>query len=115
MFEPRLDTERLFDQHAGMHRTYVRRRRTVAIVGAALVAVLMSPLAAAAVRPVQAPVPAPLAQRTVVVQAGDTLWSIAQRVRPGADPRETVAWIQDANDVDAGGLQVGRSLVVPAA
>jgi LysM repeat protein len=49
-----------------------------------------------------------------VVQPGDTLWSISQRVRPGADPRETIAWIQDANAVDAVGLQAGQSLVVPA-
>jgi LysM repeat protein len=73
----------------------------------------MRPLAAAAVRSGGDAPPTPAAQ-TVVVQPGDTLWSISQRVRPGADPRETIAWIQDANAVDAGGLQAGQSLVVPA-
>jgi hypothetical protein len=43
------------------------------------------------------------------------LWAIAQGARPSADPRETIAWIIRANDVDPGGLQVGQSLVVPAA
>jgi len=113
MFDYALDTERTFDHHIDMHRTYVRRRRTAAIVGTALVAVLMSPLAAAAVRPDGAPEPTPAGQ-TIVVQPGDTLWSISQRVRPGADPRETIAWIQYANGVDAGGLQAGQSLLVPA-
>jgi Tfp pilus assembly protein FimV len=114
MFEYSLDTERAFDHHTAMHRTYVRRRRTAAIVGTALVAVLMSPLAAAAVRPGGEPSPTPAAH-TIVVQPGDTLWSISQRVRPGADPRETIAWIRDANAVDPSGLQAGQSLVVPAA
>jgi Tfp pilus assembly protein FimV len=114
MFERSLDTEQVFDHDIHMHRTYVRRRRTVAIVGAALAAVLMSPLAAAAVRPGDAPAD-PVVTRTVVVEPGDTLWAIAQRARPDLDPRETIAWIQDANGVDAGALQAGQSLVVPAA
>ena len=113
MFESGLDTERTFGHDKIMHRTYVRRRRTVAIVGAALIAVLMSPLAAAAVRPGEAPVPP--ATRSVVVQRGDTLWGIAVRARPGVDPRETVALIQASNGIDAGTLQPGQSLVVPAA
>jgi hypothetical protein len=36
-------------------------------------------------------------------------------VRPGADPRATVAAIEDANGIDAGSLQPGRSIVVPLA
>jgi LysM repeat protein len=113
MFERALDTEHAFAHHEVMHRTYVRRRRTAAIVAAALVGVLMSPLAAAAVRPGEAP--APPATRTIVVRPGDTLWSIAQRVRPGADPRETVALIEERNGVAAGAIQAGQSLVVPVA
>ena len=115
MFERVVDSERLFVHAGSMHRTYVRRRRTVAIVGVALVAVLASPLAAAAVRPGGAPLGAPAPERTLVVQPGDTLWAIAERARPGTDPRETVAWIEQANGVGAGDLQAGRSLVVPSA
>jgi Tfp pilus assembly protein FimV len=113
MFEPNLDTERPFDHDGSMHRTYVRRRRTIATLGAAAVAVLMSPLAATAMRPA-GPV-ATVPHRTFVVQPGDTLWSIAREVRPAADPRETIAWIQDVNGVDAGVVQIGQSLTVPTA
>lgn len=112
MFDWTLDIEHPFDHHRVMHRTYVRRRRTVAIVGTALIAVLLSPLAAGAVRRGEAP--APPAQQVVVVQAGDTLWSIAQRVAPEADPRATIAEIERVNpSVDPGGLVPGQSLSVP--
>jgi LysM repeat protein len=113
MFETPLTSNARSASMAIMQRTYVRRRRTAAVAVTALVAVLLSPLAASALRPGEPP--RPPAQRTVVVQPGDTLWSIAQRVRPAADPRETVAAIQDANGIDAGSLQPGRSIVVPTA
>jgi Tfp pilus assembly protein FimV len=116
MFEYRLDTEHAFGHHRSMERTYVRRRRTVVVVGTALVAVLLSPLAAAAVRPGHAPASAPpVPVERVVVGDGDTLWSIAQRVRPDADPRMTVDAIVRSNDVDAGSLIPGETLSVPLA
>jgi Tfp pilus assembly protein FimV len=111
MFEQALDTEQAFAHHADMERTYVRRRRTVAVVAAALVAVLMSPLAAGAVR--RGEPSAPAAQQVVVVQSGDTLWSIAQRARPGDDPRVVTGEIAAVNGVQPGALTVGSSLVVP--
>ena len=111
MFDRALDTEQAFAHPDRMERTYVRRRRTVAIVATALVAVLLSPLAAGAVRRGEAPAPA--AQQVVVIRSGDTLWLIAQRVRPGDDPRVVASLIASANDVDAGSLSVGSSLVVP--
>ena len=77
----------------------------------ALITVLMSPLAAGAVR--RGEPSAPAAQQVVVVQTGDTLWTIAQRVRPGDDPREVAAEIASVNGVQAGSLTVGASLVVP--
>ena len=112
MFDRALDTEQAFAHPERMERTYVRRRRTVAIVATALVAVLLSPLAAGAVRRGEAPAPA--AQQVVVVRSGDTLWSIAQRVRPGDDPRVVASLLASANGVEAGSLTVGSSLVVPA-
>jgi Tfp pilus assembly protein FimV len=112
MFDSGLDIEQAFGDHRAMHRTYVRRRRTVAIVGIALIAVLLSPLAAGAVRRGEAP--APPARQVVVVSEGDTLWSIARAVRPEADPRATIAEIERMNvSVDPGGLVPGQSLVVP--
>src|SRR5215831_12236045 len=104
MFEQALDTEQAFAHPGEMERTYVRRRRTVAVVAAALVAVLMSPLAADAVRRGEPSVPAAqqVPEEVVVVQAGDTLWSIAQRVRPGDDPRQVAAEIAATNGVEPG-------------
>ena len=112
MFDCGLDIEHSFEQHTVMHRTYVRRRRRVAIVGVALIAVLLSPLAAGAVRRGEAPSsPAP---QVVVIQAGDTLWTIATRARPGIDPRATIAEIERVNvSIDPGALVPGQSLVVP--
>jgi len=73
--------------------------------------VLLSPLAAGAVRRGEAP-DAP-AQRAVVVREGDTLWSIAQEAQPDQDPRATVDAIHQLNQVDAGALVPGQTLVVP--
>jgi Tfp pilus assembly protein FimV len=111
MFDQALDTEQAFAHPDPMERTYVRRRRTVAVLGTALVAVLMSPLAAGAVR--RGEPSAPAAQQVVVVRPGDTLWSIAQRARPGDDPREVAGDIAAVNGVEPGALTVGASLVVP--
>ena len=115
MFEQALDTEHAFAHRVAMERTYVRRRRTVAAVATALIAVLMSPLAAGAVRRGEPSAPAAqqVPPQVVVVQAGDTLWSIAERVRPGDDPRAVSAEIAAANGVQPGALTVGVPLVVP--
>ena len=53
--------------------------------------------------------------RTVVVQPGDTLWSIASRFAPGADPRVTVQRIVDLNKLRSVGVEAGQQLVLPAA
>jgi Tfp pilus assembly protein FimV len=75
----------------------------------------MSPLAAGAVRRGEPSAPAAqqVPAQVVVVQSGDTLWSIAQRVRPGDDPRVVAGEITAANGVQPGALTVGSSLVVP--
>jgi Tfp pilus assembly protein FimV len=115
MFDRGLDTEQAFAHPAQMERTYVRRRRTAAVVATAVIAVLLSPLAAGAVRRGEPSAPAAqqVPEQVVVVRAGDTLWSIAQRVRPGDDPRIVSAEIAATNGVQPGALTVGASLVVP--
>nr|NLD41098.1 LysM peptidoglycan-binding domain-containing protein [Actinomycetales bacterium] len=55
----------------------------------------------------------PVAGGTVVVGAGDTLWSIAAAV-PGADVRGTVAEIVSLNGLANATIQPGQVLVVPA-
>jgi Tfp pilus assembly protein FimV len=54
----------------------------------------------------------PAPRVTYVVVSGDTLWSIAQQVAPGQDPRPVVDEMIEANDLH-GGLQAGQELVIP--
>jgi LysM repeat protein len=49
----------------------------------------------------------------VVVQPGQSLWSIALRVQPAADPRRVIAEIIDLNGLRGTGLQPGERLWVP--
>ena len=50
----------------------------------------------------------------VTVRPGDTLWAIAERARPGTDPRATIARIKDMNGLTSGAAQAGQVLLVPA-
>jgi len=113
MFGYPLDTERPFGHHVRMGRTYVRRRRAAAAVVVVLLgAVLLGPLAGAVAGPRHVTTPR---SRTYVVQAGDTLWAIATRAQPGADPRPIIQQIQQINGVDPGSLAPGQSLAIPVA
>ena len=49
----------------------------------------------------------------VFVQPGDTLWSIAQRTDPGADPQAVVQEILRANRLPTSSVTVGQRLWVP--
>jgi LysM repeat protein len=51
----------------------------------------------------------------VTVQPGESLWQIAQRVAPGADPRATIERILEINGLSSGSVQAGQQLAVPAA
>jgi hypothetical protein len=50
---------------------------------------------------------------TVVVQPGDTLWSIALTSAPDKDPRGVVDAIVDLNDLGGVGLVPGQVLELP--
>lgn len=54
--------------------------------------------------------PSPITQDVYVVQPGDNLWSIAQRVADGQDPRPIVATLREQHG-DAQ-LEVGERLVI---
>jgi len=90
-----------------------RRRRLAAMLSVALVAgVWAGPLG----RIVAGDRGPALASRaTYVVLEGDTLWSIAERVAPGEDPRPLVDAIAAANGVDPGAIVPGQTLLVPSA
>ncbi|HVW82146.1 MAG TPA: LysM peptidoglycan-binding domain-containing protein [Mycobacteriales bacterium] len=50
----------------------------------------------------------------VTVEAGDTLWSLAARVAPHADPRDVVDEITALNQLTSPVLQPGERLLVPS-
>lgn len=56
----------------------------------------------------------PASSRTVVVGAGDTLWSIAERLAPGQDPRDVVAELEHVNGLRGAVVDAGARLRVPA-
>lgn len=70
----------------------VYRRRRLAVVGLALGGVVMAAQAAGGAHggPTLAAPGRPPAVVTYVVQPGDTLWGVAERIAPGEDPRPTV-------------------------
>lgn len=56
---------------------------------------------------------APRAYPTVVVQPGDTLWTIANRIAPDRDPRAVIYQIREINGLAGAEIQVGQRLAVP--
>jgi hypothetical protein len=95
-----------------MSRTHVRRRRLILAVSLTLVAAAWAGPAVRALGSTDEPVR--VARTSYVVREGDTLWTIALRLSPGADPRPIVDALATANDVEAGELVPGQTLVVSA-
>jgi nucleoid-associated protein YgaU len=52
-------------------------------------------------------------ESSVVVESGDTLWSIASSVAGGQDVREVVAQIRRLNELDSADLMPGQVLQLP--
>ncbi len=50
----------------------------------------------------------------VRVRPGDTLWEIARRHEPHADPRRTVSRIRELNDLDTPLVRPGQHLRLPS-
>ena len=90
-----------------------RRGRTVlvlALLTLALVAFTLGRIGssqAATGAPAQVPYP------QTTVHAGETLWSVAQRVAPGHDPRQVIAQISELNDLTGGSVRAGQQLLLP--
>ena len=53
------------------------------------------------------------ATAAVVVQQGETLWQIAQRIAPEADPRAMVTSIRELNGLGGAPVVAGQTVVVP--
>jgi nucleoid-associated protein YgaU len=78
----------------------------------AAAAISAGALAGLAPAPAQAPAAASSqAGSTVVVQAGDTLWSIARQLEPTGDVRPVVDQLVELNG--SAPLQPGQRVVVP--
>jgi hypothetical protein len=56
-----------------------------------------------------------VARHAVTVQAGDTLWSVAERVAPHVDTRAVVAEISSLNKLSGAVVYPGERLLVPTA
>ena len=50
----------------------------------------------------------------VTVAGGQSLWSIAERLAPKADPRDVIAAIVSLNQLDGGTVVPGERLAIPA-
>jgi hypothetical protein len=115
MFESSLDSERVFGHHGAVSRTDVRRRGrarlavvfTVTLAGAAWAGPALRALGGGAG-------PRPVDRGTYVVQAGDTLWSIAERLAPGEDPRPYVDALTAVNGLETVAIVPGQAILVPA-
>lgn len=55
----------------------------------------------------------PSSGAVTTVGSGDTLWSLAEQVDPGADPREVIAAIMALNGLSSPALQPGQVLRLP--
>jgi hypothetical protein len=51
--------------------------------------------------------------RQIVVQPGQTLWSIAVAAAPSADPRVVIPRIEEANSLGGSTVYPGETLWVP--
>ena len=91
-----------------------RRGKAVVTLGAALACLGLLQVTGG-VQAVASGLTAGPATASVVVQQGETLWEIAKRVAPEADPRATVATIRELNSLDRSAtVQAGQGLIVPA-
>ncbi len=108
MFDSALDFEHVFGHRHSVVAAKVRRRRAFVVTGFLLLSLAL-PAASRAIAGGGEP-----SSTSYVVQAGDTLWSIAVRQAPGRDPRVVVDTIVRANAVDPGRLVPGQELRLPA-
>lgn len=51
----------------------------------------------------------------VTVDAGESLWSLAEQIAPSADPRDVIDAIVSLNQLTTAMLEPGQRLAVPAA
>jgi hypothetical protein len=50
----------------------------------------------------------------VTVQAGQSLWQLAEQIAPEADPRDVISDILAVNELESGSVQAGQRLALPS-
>jgi hypothetical protein len=50
----------------------------------------------------------------LTVQAGQSLWGIAENIAPDADPRDVIAEIMSLNQLHESSVQPGQRIAIPA-
>lgn len=50
----------------------------------------------------------------LTVEAGQSLWQLAEQLAPSADPRDVIADIVSLNQLDSTDLEPGQRLAIPA-
>jgi len=101
---------------AASHRLRLTRRGRIVLTVLAVLVVCGLFVAGASAAQASGPASAhggPGAAERVVVQPGDTLWSIAQSAAPNADARTVVQEILQANRLTTANITAGQRLWVP--
>jgi LysM repeat protein len=94
----------------GVHGIRLTRRGRLVLIALALLLAAIAVLLVAPASQAAGPTgPAP----TVVVERGDTLWSIAARYAPGRDPFATIDEIRQLNRLSDYTIQPGQRLTLP--
>ena len=90
------------------------RTTAMLLVVVALAAVSVGRLVGEPVRAGAVEVTTPVATASVVVEQGDSLWNIAQRLAPARDPRAVVHEMRELNGLRSNLIQPGQVLLVPS-
>lgn len=99
---------------AGQAVQLTRRGRAALMCGVLAVTLVLASVAAATMAG-GSRADAPIVYETVTVQPGESLWEIARVAAPDTDPRSTISWIAELNDLPTGGtVRAGQQLTVPA-
>lgn len=89
------------------------RTSVLAVLAVVMVAASVAQLSGEPVRAGSEPTVV-VATAEVVVEQGDSLWSIARRVAPGSDPRDVVYGVRELNGLRSNLIQPGQVLLVPS-
>ena len=107
---PRVSSRQLAARRQARRQLFWRRRLVVFVLAVAVVAAVV--LSTQGVQADDGSAPVTGEPIRYVVQPGDSLWSIAEDLAPGADPRPVVHQLE--RRVGSASLQLGQVVVIPA-